>query len=417
VLAAMLAAAALLEVAARFGLVGSPFGALVVALTEGSYSVSSALAGSFLVEYVERPQRRSVILLAGIALASIQLVLWRTYQARTLGFLFFNLPTSFGIVALLSRAYDAVRAPRNARLGGPHVLVGARQDALDALATTLLLPVFCVVAEKGLATLLPVYPATLDGGLFLADRALGPAPSYAVGRIVQHNGLLKRLVDIVYIQLPFAFVVVDLATAKTRTRDHRLLREFVLYGAASFLLLPIVPASGPRYAFADFPEVIPSNVTTWVLVPQWAFRNCVPSMHMTWALLLYHRARHGHAALRAFATFWLTFTVLATLGKGEHYVVDLVVAFPFLLVLETSRSPSVALVTGAVTLFTWLGALRFAAPLLAANPRATLAAEIATVVVCGTLTWRINATARIALEPASPPGDIAPSMLPRRDAA
>jgi hypothetical protein len=246
-----------------------------------------------------------------------------------------------------------------------------------------------------------VYPATLDGGLLLADRALGESPSFTVGRVVQGSKLLRRLVDVVYVELPFAYVVVSLATAKQSGKSHALLRDFALYGGASFLLLPLVPACGPVYAFEDFPNVLPHVTSSWTTVPASAYRNCVPSMHTTWALLLFMRAQRGHAWVRLFAAFWLVFTLLATLGKGEHYALDLVVAFPFLLALESVRTRGIGLGVGLVLIFTWLVTLRFGLASIIANPHATLICAVATVAVSAVLLARAQLSPSRLLVPAS----------------
>lgn len=75
-----------------------------------------------------------------------------------------------------------------------------------------------------------------------------------------------------------------------------------------------VPACGPKYswsALADHP------------------RNCFPSMHMPWALLLLWNSHQWGNAERFMVWLFAAFTALSTLSSGEHYLIDLVVAFPF----------------------------------------------------------------------------------------
>ncbi|MFZ0586582.1 MAG: hypothetical protein WAM48_09510, partial [Candidatus Sulfotelmatobacter sp.] len=65
-------------------------------------------------------------------------------------------------------------------------------------------------------------------------------------------------------------------------------------------------------------------------------------------------------------------TVLGTMGTGEHYFVDLVVAFPFAVAIQAlgtrsvplkSRNRLFPLVGGAALTLLWLVLLRFAIPL------------------------------------------------------
>jgi hypothetical protein len=60
----------------------------------------------------------------------------------------------------------------------------------------------------------------------------------------------------------------------------------------------------------------------------------MPSVHAM-ALLIFWHSRPWRLAVRIFAGALLLFTVLATLGFGEHYLIDLVVAVPFALTVET----------------------------------------------------------------------------------
>jgi hypothetical protein len=58
-------------------------------------------------------------------------------------------------------------------------------------------------------------------------------------------------------------------------------------------------------------------------------RNAMPSLHMSWALLLAMETwRMGRAWFRVGMAFAFA-TALATLGVGGHYLIDLVVAVPF----------------------------------------------------------------------------------------
>jgi hypothetical protein len=74
-----------------------------------------------------------------------------------------------------------------------------------------------------------------------------------------------------------------------------------------------------------------------------AARNCMPSLHLAWALILWRTTVGARAAVRWAAIAFVLVTALATLGSGEHYLVDLIVAAPFavaLLALVTPPAPS-----------------------------------------------------------------------------
>jgi hypothetical protein len=89
---------------------------------------------------------------------------------------------------------------------------------------------------------------------------------------------------------------------------------------------------------------------------------------MAWVLLAMWYSRGLSVVERAIAAFFLIFTVFATMGLGEHYFIDLIVAFPFALfaqalsLYELPWNNSQRLQSLSVGLFLtlgWLGILRF----------------------------------------------------------
>src|SRR5262249_9373891 len=61
-----------------------------------------------------------------------------------------------------------------------------------------------------------------------------------------------------------------------------------------------------------------------------AIFNAVPSGHVAWTLTLFWFARRYCGRFVQIATgLYLFFTILATLGFGQHYVVDLILSVPF----------------------------------------------------------------------------------------
>jgi hypothetical protein len=63
-------------------------------------------------------------------------------------------------------------------------------------------------------------------------------------------------------------------------------------------------------------------------------RNGMPSLHLAWTLLAWWYSRGLSVTERAIAFLFLGLTAFATLGTGEHWFADLVVAFPFALMIE-----------------------------------------------------------------------------------
>jgi hypothetical protein len=63
-------------------------------------------------------------------------------------------------------------------------------------------------------------------------------------------------------------------------------------------------------------------------------RNAIPSLHMAWVLLAWWNSKGLPLWIRTIVALFLVFTVLSTLGTGEHYFIDLIVAFPFAVAVQ-----------------------------------------------------------------------------------
>jgi hypothetical protein len=80
---------------------------------------------------------------------------------------------------------------------------------------------------------------------------------------------------------------------------------------------------------------------------------------MTWALLVWWSAWSLGPLARVIASAFVTLTFLATLGFGEHYLVDLIVAVPLTLAIEgiCARNRR-AILTGFALTLGWIGLMR-----------------------------------------------------------
>ncbi len=108
------------------------------------------------------------------------------------------------------------------------------------------------------------------------------------------------------------------------------MHAFVAAGVVGFILYQVCPAEGSVYSFGTrFPDHLPDGHAI-SLAPYLSagIHNAIPSMHMAWALLILWSALELGPLALAIAASLVGFTVLATLGSGEHYLVDLVVSVP-----------------------------------------------------------------------------------------
>lgn len=285
--------------------------------------------------------------------------------------------------------YAAWRLTGNRRLD---VLKGVGLGALLIIATKL--------GDAWLEVTIMAGPMVLDEYVQLADHALG-SPSWQLGRFVDALGPIGQgVLHWVYIELPVAAIAVAVYQLRGGWPSHHLVRTFLLIGLVGPLFYVLFPVVGPIFAFGidgqgfqvdDYwptlvptPDMSPHPIAFDEVTP----RNCMPSLHTAWALALFVHSRRAHWAVRAGGTFWLVCTLVATLGFGYHYGVDLVAGAVLCLTLESAlRDPErgwgwfrIRLVGGGVlALAVLLSSYRYLAVPMATFP------EIAGPLVLGVL--------------------------------
>jgi hypothetical protein len=151
-----------------------------------------------------------------------------------------------------------------------------------------------------------------------------------LGRLFHHFPALDWCLRFIYMSLMLAISLLYLALPSSTVR-----RRFV--GAVAltcFALLPLYvlfPGAGPVYLLReDFPWRIPNMSPLHTIFLPHIPLNVAPSGHVTWAVLMFWFARQYCGRVVQIATgVFAVLTAVATLGIGEHYVIDLVLALPF----------------------------------------------------------------------------------------
>ncbi|MGV9720129.1 DUF5933 domain-containing protein [Nocardia beijingensis] len=231
-----------------------------------------------------------------------------------------------------------------------------RRTALRTIAFGALLIAATKISEIWLDVTAWACPMVLDPYVQVADRALG-SPSWLVGHALEVAGpVATGVVRWVYFELPLAAVLVAAWQLRGVTTGgwprHYLVRTFLTLGVVGPIWYVAFPVVGPVLAYgpqglgfqiADvWPDVVPAVPSS---IDALRFdgitpRNCMPSLHTAWALSLFIHSRRGPLWLRWGGAFWLVCTLVATLGLGAHYGVDLVVGAALCLTVESAlRDP------------------------------------------------------------------------------
>ncbi len=226
------------------------------------------------------------------------------------------------VVALGSRAADSDR--------------GSEPRGWFQLAV--MLPAFGMVMALALDLTFPLHAWAWDPIVLGLDAAFGQ-PSFAVGRVAASHPSLLTLLSLVYLFLPVALAGMLVLERRHSARERGLLRPFLLAAVVGYALYQVYPVVGPGPLFGTrFPygaAVLPGPPQHRIDVTAISDpRNCMPSLHVAWALLIYWHARALGKVARAAGAVWLVSTIFATLAMGQHYFVDLVVAVPFAAVID-----------------------------------------------------------------------------------
>jgi hypothetical protein len=171
------------------------------------------------------------------------------------------------------------------------------------LELAVLLPIFGVFSTLAFNFVTHATPVTYDALLAKWDFGIASAVrNFALA----HSWVMDPLV-LTYQALPTSILLV-LATTTGRTRS-KLVWSLYLGAFLSLLCYLIFPAVGPIHT-GD----------------RNAPRNCMPSMHLTWTLLLWVNSKGW---IKWAAGIFAALTAFATLATGEHYFPDLVAAVPW----------------------------------------------------------------------------------------
>ena len=280
---------------------------------------------------------------------------------------------------------------------GTHT-IWADGDERKLLLYGFLPAVLFVASEYMASTLLDIteklHPKTFDLFLYSFDCSLRVQFSFLMGQLFWTWPWVRFVCLVIYLALPLPLALVYAAQLR-RQKEKALavMLAFLVTGPVGVLFYNMLPACGPAHIFgAAFPFHPPSiadamhmNVVPVLLK---GARNAIPSLHMAWVLLVWWNSRGLARWIRAIALLFVVLTVMATLGTGEHYFIDLVVAFPFSLMVQALCSYSQPFRSGArrnaflfgtfVTLI-WLALLSFTTTIFWTSPALPWAMIVATV--------------------------------------
>jgi hypothetical protein len=219
-----------------------------------------------------------------------------------------------------------------------------RRGLLGLMFNIGLIPALCVGSTVAVLLDPQLTPRTYDGFLYVFDRSLGFNPSFLMGVAFHDHAVLRFVSVVVYNNLPVNLCMFCALWSLRRPAgapDVRL--TFAALGVVGFALYHICPAAGPIHLFGEAYPFHPPPVSAvpmeTVAIPD--ARNAMPSLHVAWSLLmLYGSWFFRSRLLRSYAALCLILTAVATLGLGEHYLIDLTVSVPLSVAIQLGCSGS-----------------------------------------------------------------------------
>jgi PAP2 superfamily len=229
-------------------------------------------------------------------------------------------------------------------------------------------------ASELLAITERLHPQVWDFYLYSFDASLIWQASPTMGKLFAEHNWFRIASMIVYVglALPIALVY-GLNLRKHGRAALPVVYAFLLTGPLGVVFYNLLPAMGPAHVFGRaFPFHLPDYAHAAHLVPTLVAlsgpRNAIPSLHMGWVLLAWWNSKKLNLAARLLVLYFVVFTVFATLGTGEHYLVDLVLAFPFAVLLQAICKPSLAIsdrqrwvpiIASLATILIWFALLKY----------------------------------------------------------
>jgi len=185
------------------------------------------------------------------------------------------------------------------------------------------------------------HPKALDLYLFSFDSSLGIQIPMVMGQAFSNWPWLRLVALLFYLGLPIPISLIY-AGRVLRDREKAIPAAiaFLATGPIGMIFYNLFPALGPVHLFLrGFPwHTLTVSQAARLFVEPMVIDgppNAIPSLHMAWVLLVWWYSRGLSWWERSIAMLFMFFTVLATLGTGEHYFIDLIVAFPFALMIES----------------------------------------------------------------------------------
>ena len=161
-------------------------------------------------------------------------------------------------------------------------------------------------------------PTTYDPQFLMADRALRLDPLAVMAWIGAHPHF-GNFFGLVYVSLPVVMVLTWMIE-----QNRTLRRAQLIGGYLCFVFYVLLPAVGPGVYDWRANAAAHGQMMLW--------RNCMPSMHFAWILLMARNTQNK--VLAGFLWVFAALTAASTIVVGQHYFIDLIAVVPYVILVQ-----------------------------------------------------------------------------------
>ncbi len=230
-----------------------------------------------------------------------------------------------------------------------------------------------------------------DPHLYALDSLWGVQVSFIIAKFLRNHVIYSKFMEIIYYYLPIWMILAQIIVYKEniqqkRSHIHSLIPAvfFIVIAIGGELSYHFLPAVGTKLycytnAFPNGPWSAATMNPVPIEAPYYLYRNCMPSLHLSWILAVYYSLYRAKPIYRHLAIVLVILTALSTFSVGCHYLIDLIMAVPFTVALLAMATPDASnkirlmgAVFGIVSFIGWLCAFKYAITYVLHAPTLTL---------------------------------------------